>query len=67
MHSESKRLSLVAAAALLVVSAVWGSTFFIIKDLVSIIPPLDFLGVRFFLAGAIIAIFRIGPLLRVNW
>ena len=37
----------VATLALLVVTAIWGSTFFIIKDAVSRVDPIDFLAVRF--------------------
>ncbi|MEV7396083.1 DMT family transporter [Aeromicrobium sp. NPDC092404] len=39
-----------AAAALLGVTAVWGSTFFLIKDLLDRVPAADFLAVRFTIA-----------------
>ncbi|KRC63431.1 permease [Aeromicrobium sp. Root236] len=39
-----------AAAALLGVTAVWGSTFFLIKDLLDRVPAPDFLAVRFTIA-----------------
>jgi len=39
-----------AAAALLSVTAVWGSTFFLIKDLLDRVPAPDFLAVRFTIA-----------------
>jgi len=42
---------LLAAAALLGVTAVWGSTFFLIHDLLSRVPTLDFLAVRFAIAS----------------
>jgi drug/metabolite transporter (DMT)-like permease len=57
-----------AAAALLTVTAVWGSTFFLIKDLLDRVPAADFLAVRFaiafvaMLALAPRAIGRLGPL-----
>lgn len=44
--------------ALVAVTAVWGSTFFLIKDLVRQVPPLDFLGARFALAGLLVAILQ---------
>ncbi len=44
--------------ALVCVTAVWGSTFFMIKDIVDVIPPLDFLGVRFIIAGLFIGLWR---------
>ncbi|AXT84719.1 EamA family transporter [Aeromicrobium sp. A1-2] len=48
-----------AAAALLAVTAVWGSTFFLIKDLLDRIPATDFLAVRFAIAFA--AMFLLAP------
>ena len=47
------RRSTTATLALLVVTAIWGSTFFIIKDAVSKIVPIDFLAVRFAVGAAI--------------
>jgi drug/metabolite transporter (DMT)-like permease len=40
-----------ATVLLVVVTAVWGSTFFLIKDLVTVVPPTDFLAVRFTIAA----------------
>lgn len=48
-----------AAAALLLVTAVWGSTFFLIKDLLDRIPAADFLAVRF--AIAFVAMLALAP------
>jgi drug/metabolite transporter (DMT)-like permease len=56
-----------AAAALLSVTAVWGSTFFLIKDLLDRVPTLDFLAVRFTIAGLVMlavaprAVARLSP------
>jgi drug/metabolite transporter (DMT)-like permease len=47
----SRRTTLLAAAALLGVTAVWGSTFFLIHDLLTRVPTLDFLAVRFAIAS----------------
>jgi drug/metabolite transporter (DMT)-like permease len=49
---ESRRLTLLATAALLAVTACWGSTFFLIHDLLERVPTLDFLAVRFTIASA---------------
>ncbi|HEY3528421.1 MAG TPA: DMT family transporter [Nocardioides sp.] len=49
---DSRRLTLLATAALLAVTACWGSTFFLIHDLLTRIPTLDFLAVRFSIASA---------------
>jgi drug/metabolite transporter (DMT)-like permease len=48
---ESRRLTLLATAALLAVTACWGSTFFLIHDLLERVPTLDFLAVRFAIAS----------------
>src|SRR3954452_19615540 len=49
--AESPRLTLLATAALLAVTACWGSTFFLIHDLLERVPTLDFLAVRFAIAS----------------
>jgi drug/metabolite transporter (DMT)-like permease len=49
----------VAALALLSVTAAWGSTFFLIKDVVTRIPPADFLAVRFAIAALVL--FAVAP------
>ena len=41
-----------ATLLLLTVTMIWGSTFFLIRDLVAYVPPADFLGVRFAIAAA---------------
>jgi drug/metabolite transporter (DMT)-like permease len=50
--TPDRRTSVLAAAALLLMTACWGSTFFLIKDLLDRVPTVDFLGVRFAIAGA---------------
>jgi drug/metabolite transporter (DMT)-like permease len=49
-----RRTTLLATAALLGITACWGSTFFLIHDLLDRIPTLDFLAVRFTIAGALL-------------
>jgi drug/metabolite transporter (DMT)-like permease len=44
-----------ATLGLLAVTAAWGSTFFMIKDLLDRVPVLDFLAVRFAIAGLVMA------------
>lgn len=59
-----------AALALLSVTALWGSTFILIKDLNERLPVADFLGVRFAIAAIVLfllsprAIFRLSPEVR---
>ncbi|WP_392542318.1 DMT family transporter [Oryzobacter telluris] len=43
----------VATLLLVAVTAVWGSTFFLIRDLVDHVPPADFLAVRFGIAAVV--------------
>ena len=50
---HARRTTLLAAAALLALAACWGSTFFLIKDLLDRVPTLDFLAVRFAIAGLV--------------
>jgi drug/metabolite transporter (DMT)-like permease len=47
----ARRTTLLATAALLAVTACWGSTFFLIHDLLTRIPTLDFLAIRFTIAS----------------
>jgi drug/metabolite transporter (DMT)-like permease len=51
------RGSLLAVAGLLAVTATWGSTFFLIKDLVVRVPVPDFLAVRFAVAAVVLGLF----------
>ena len=50
---------LLAALALLAMTACWGSTFYLIKDLLDRVPVLDFLAVRFAIAS--VALFLLSP------
>jgi drug/metabolite transporter (DMT)-like permease len=54
-----RRTSLLAGLALLAITACWGSTFFLIKDLLDRLPVLDFLAVRF--AVASLALWALAP------
>jgi drug/metabolite transporter (DMT)-like permease len=48
--------SRLATGLLVLVTAVWGSTFFLIRDLVVHVPPADFLAVRFAIAAVVMAL-----------
>ncbi|HEX8780277.1 MAG TPA: DMT family transporter [Nocardioides sp.] len=67
---SERRTALLATAALLAMTACWGSTFFLIKDLLDRVPTLDFLAVRFAIASVAMlviaprAIGRLSPGLR---
>jgi drug/metabolite transporter (DMT)-like permease len=47
---RGRQTTLLATLALLAVTACWGSTFFLIKDLLDRLPVLDFLALRFLIA-----------------
>lgn len=55
-----------AVLGLLTVTAAWGSTFFMIKDLVTRIPVPDFLAVRFAIAAVVMAVVAHRPVLRMS-
>jgi drug/metabolite transporter (DMT)-like permease len=57
--SPQTRVALLATLALLAITASWGSTFFLIHDLLDRVPVLDFLAVRFTIAS--VAILLISP------
>ena len=67
---NQRRTALLATLALLLVTACWGSTFFLIKDLLDRVPVLDFLAVRFAIATVTLmvifprALGRLSPLAR---
>lgn len=56
---SERRTSLLAALALLGITAAWGSTFYLTKDLVERVPVLDYLALRF--AVASVAVLLVAP------
>ena len=54
MPLSQRRTPLLATVALLAMTACWGSTFFLIHDLLDRVPVLDFLAVRFAIATVVI-------------
>lgn len=67
---SSRASTLAPAAALIGVTAVWGSTFVVIKDVTERIPVADFLAVRFTIAAVALwllaprSVARLGPVAR---
>ncbi|MDX6274927.1 MAG: hypothetical protein QOJ92_2137 [Frankiales bacterium] len=55
---SQRRTELVAAAALVGVTAVWGSTFVVVKDAIERMPVLDFLTWRFAIAAGAMLLVR---------
>lgn len=62
MTPTDRRTRLLATGLLVALTAVWGSTFFLIRDLVETVPPLDFLAVRFDLAAVLMVVLFWRPL-----
>ena len=65
MVPASRRTTLLATAALLAVTACWGSTFFLIHDLLDRVPVLDFLALRFAIAAGVLGVVTALSLLAV--
>jgi drug/metabolite transporter (DMT)-like permease len=67
---ETRRTTLLAAVVLVALAACWGSTFFLIKDLLDRVPTLDFLALRFTIASVALlvvaprALGRLSPTVR---
>jgi drug/metabolite transporter (DMT)-like permease len=67
---NERRTGLFATAVLLGITACWGSTFFLIHDLLDRVPAVDFLAVRFSIAGVLLllvaprAVLRLSPAAR---
>jgi drug/metabolite transporter (DMT)-like permease len=57
--TATRRQGLLATAALLAMTATWGSTFYLIKDLLDRVPVLDFLAIRFAIAS--VALYLMAP------
>ncbi len=63
---NTRTLSLLATLGLLAMTAVWGSTFVLIKDVVGRMPVADFLAVRFVIAAAAMLALFARPVLRLG-
>ncbi|HYH33832.1 MAG TPA: DMT family transporter [Nocardioides sp.] len=66
MTRGGRSVPLLAALALLSVTAMWGSTFFLIKDLLERVPTLDFLAVRFAAASLLMVLIAPRALSRLS-
>jgi drug/metabolite transporter (DMT)-like permease len=68
--TKDRRLALLATLTLLAMTATWGSTFYLIHDLLDRVPVVDFLAVRFTIASVAMlllaprAISRLAPEVR---
>ena len=65
-RDDSRRTATAAAVGLVVVTAVWGSTFVLIKDVVAVMPVADFLAVRFVIAAVVMLVAFWRPMRRLG-
>jgi drug/metabolite transporter (DMT)-like permease len=63
---SSRRTTILATAVLLGITACWGSTFFLIHDLLDRIPAVDFLAVRFSIAAVLLLVVAPKAVLRLS-
>ncbi|HEV2681187.1 MAG TPA: DMT family transporter [Rhodanobacter sp.] len=64
--TASRRITALATLGLLAMTAVWGSTFVLIKDVVARMPVADFLAVRFVIAALVMLALFARPVLRLG-
>jgi drug/metabolite transporter (DMT)-like permease len=57
-HEVPRRTALIATAGLVGVTAVWGSTFVVVKKAIETIPVMDFLFLRFAIAAVVLLTIR---------
>ena len=65
MTASPRRGATLATVALVLVTAIWGSTFFLIKDVVQCVAVADFLAVRFLVAALAMVVLFARPLRRL--
>jgi drug/metabolite transporter (DMT)-like permease len=65
MTAAPGRSAALATVALIAVTAIWGSTFFLIKDVIQRVAVADFLAVRFVLAALAMVLMFARPLMRL--
>lgn len=63
--TRTRSPQLVATVSLVVVTAIWGSTFIVVKDAIARMPAMDFLAWRFVIAAVVMALARPGAVRRL--
>lgn len=64
--TKPRRLTTLATFGLIVMTAVWGSTFVLIKDVLGRMAVADFLAVRFTIAAVVMLVLFARPVLRLG-
>ncbi len=62
----SRKMNLIGQALLLAATLVWGTSFVILKDTISEVPPMFVIAIRFLVAGIVLALFFIKKLKSVS-
>ena len=63
---KSTKMNLIGQALLLAATLVWGTSFVILKDTISEVPPRFVIAIRFLVAGVILALFFIKKLKTIT-
>ncbi len=63
---EAKKISILAKLALFGATLIWGSSFFIMKNTVEVIPVFYLLAMRFFVAAIVVLILSINKIRLIN-
>ena len=63
---QDRKVALAGTAALVGVTAVWGSTFVVVKDATDRMPVMDFLAWRFAIAAIVMLVVRPGSVTRLG-
>jgi len=58
--------TILADLSLVMIAMVWGISFVFVKVAIGVIPPMEFIGVRFVIASLVLAIIFYKPLLKTN-
>ena len=66
MFENWKSSSKVAVIALIIITAIWGWTFIIVKQAIAQMPVMDFLAIRFTVAAIVMVILRPDSLHNIN-
>ena len=66
MHLSSKSTDVLARVALFAAAIIWGSSFFVVKNAVDVMPPNFLLGIRFTIGCVLLAIVFHKRLAKLN-
>ena len=65
-NDKNEKLKLVSSVALAIVALVWGTTFAVIKDTLSIVQPFSLMMLRFGFSALLLSVLYIGKIKKVK-